>query len=87
LDARPDAVGSRQEAGCLRFDVLRCPKQVNKFFFYEIYVDAAAIEVHKAQPHFKAWTDFKVQHGLRILPAYRPPSCTAQLSLTNPARV
>ena len=55
-----DAVGSRKEAGCLRFDVLRCPKQANKFFFYEIYVDAAAIEVHKAQPHFKAWTDFKV---------------------------
>jgi hypothetical protein len=44
------AQGSRAEEGCLRFDVLRDQTDPCKFFFYEVYVDAAAVAVHKEQP-------------------------------------
>ena len=57
-----DAKGSRDEPGCLRFDVLRASE--NRFFFYEVYVDADAVDVHKAQPHFKLWSDFKASGGV-----------------------
>jgi quinol monooxygenase YgiN len=56
-----DAKGSREEPGCLRFDVLRASD--TRFFFYEAYVDADAVDMHKAQPHFKLWSDFKASGG------------------------
>ena len=56
-----DAKGSREEPGCLRFDVLRASE--TRFFFYEAYVDAAAVDTHKAMPHFKLWSDFKGSGG------------------------
>mmetsp|Transcript_6225 Transcript_6225/g.18169 ORF Transcript_6225/g.18169 Transcript_6225/m.18169 type:complete len:107 (+) Transcript_6225:1451-1771(+) len=59
-----DAVGSRAEPGCLRFDVLRSKDNPNKFFFYEAYVDADAIAFHKDQPHFALWTKFKETEGI-----------------------
>ena len=59
-----DALGSRKEAGCLRFDLLRDNEKPNRFFFYEIYDDKAAVDVHKATPHFKAWSDFKESGGV-----------------------
>lgn len=57
-----DAKGSREEPGCLRFDVIRASD--TRFFFYEAYVDAAAVDTHKAQPHFKLWSDFKESGGV-----------------------
>lgn len=59
-----DVAGSRQEDGCLRFDLLRDKSNPYKFFFYEVYVDTAAVDVHKATPHFKAWADFKESGGV-----------------------
>uniref|UniRef100_A0A7S2RH64 ABM domain-containing protein n=1 Tax=Rhizochromulina marina TaxID=1034831 RepID=A0A7S2RH64_9STRA len=59
-----DAVGSRGEEGCLRFDVIRSQDDPCKFYFYEVYVDAEAVAVHKAQPHFKLWSDFKASGGV-----------------------
>lgn len=56
-----DAKGSRDEPGCLRFDVLRASD--TRFFFYEAYTDADAVDVHKAMPHFKLWSDFKASGG------------------------
>ena len=56
-----DAKGSRDEPGCLRFDVLRASD--TKFFFYEAYVDADAVDVHKGMPHFALWSDFKASGG------------------------
>jgi quinol monooxygenase YgiN len=55
-----DAIGSRTEPGCLRFDVLEDKSNPCKFVFYEVYVNADAITFHKACTHFQAWTDFKV---------------------------
>ena len=57
-----DAKGSREEPGCLRFDVLRASD--TRFFFYEAYTDAEAVDVHKAMPHFKLWSDFKCDGDL-----------------------
>jgi len=59
-----DAVGSRGEEGCLRFDVLRSQDDPNKFFFYEVYKNTDAVVFHKAQPHFALWTDFKASGGV-----------------------
>jgi autoinducer 2-degrading protein len=57
---RQDAVGSRTEPGCLRFDVMQDQENPCKFVFYEVYKDAAAAAAHRDYPHFKLWTDFKV---------------------------
>ena len=63
-----DAAGSRLEPGCLRFDLLEDAENPLKFTFYEAraqaYVDAAAIDFHKTQPHYKAWADFKAAGGV-----------------------
>ena len=57
-----DAVGSRNEPGCLRFDVLR--SGTASFTFIEYYSDDDAVVYHKAQPHFALWTDFKTGGGV-----------------------
>jgi quinol monooxygenase YgiN len=59
-----DAVGSRAEPGCIRFDVHQSQDDPNKFFFYEVYVDADAVAFHKEQPHFALWTNFKESGGV-----------------------
>eukprot|EP00593_Proboscia_inermis_P014825 CAMPEP_0171303706 /NCGR_PEP_ID=MMETSP0816-20121228/13290_1 /TAXON_ID=420281 /ORGANISM="Proboscia inermis, Strain CCAP1064/1" /LENGTH=112 /DNA_ID=CAMNT_0011783189 /DNA_START=124 /DNA_END=462 /DNA_ORIENTATION=- len=58
-----NAIGSRKEPGCLRFDVIRSKDNPNKFFFYEVYVDTAAVAFHKEQPHFAPWSSFKASGG------------------------
>jgi len=59
-----NALGSRAEPGCIRFDVLQAEDAPNKFFFYEVYEDAAAIGHHKEQPHYLAWGAFKESGGV-----------------------
>ncbi|KAL3786637.1 hypothetical protein HJC23_006833 [Cyclotella cryptica] len=58
-----NAVASRQEPGCIRFDVLHSEDTPNKFFFYEVYENADAISHHKTQPHYLAWGEFKESGG------------------------
>ena len=43
------------EPGCLRFDVLNDLEDPNKFFFYEVYKDEAALDAHRAAPHYAVW--------------------------------
>ena len=51
-----DALGSeRDEPGCLRFNVLQDQKEPNVYYFYEVYKDQAAIEAHRAAPHYAVW--------------------------------
>jgi autoinducer 2-degrading protein len=51
-----DAVGSeRDEPGCLRFNVLQDAQDQNVYYFYEVYRDEAALEAHRATPHFALW--------------------------------
>lgn len=51
-----DALGSeRDEPGCLRFNVLRDAQDANVYYFYEVYTDEAALEAHRAAPHYALW--------------------------------
>lgn len=45
----------RDEPGCLRFDVSQAVDDPRRFVLYELYEDLAAIEAHRAAPHFAAW--------------------------------
>jgi autoinducer 2-degrading protein len=45
----------RDEPGCLRFDVCSVAADPQRFVLYELYVDAASFEAHKAAPHFATW--------------------------------
>ena len=51
-----DALGSeRDEAGCLRFNVLQDQQDQNIYYFFEVYRDEAALEAHRAAPHYAVW--------------------------------
>jgi autoinducer 2-degrading protein len=51
-----DAIGSeRDEPGCLRFNVLRDHQDPNVYYFFEVYRDEAALEAHRAAPHYAVW--------------------------------
>jgi autoinducer 2-degrading protein len=51
-----DALGSeRDEPGCLRFNVLQDAEDQDVYYFYEVYRDQAALEAHRAAPHYAVW--------------------------------
>ena len=51
-----DALGSeRDEPGCMRFNVLQDGQNPNVYYFYEVYRDEAALEAHRAAPHYAVW--------------------------------
>ncbi|HEV8584675.1 MAG TPA: putative quinol monooxygenase [Methylomirabilota bacterium] len=51
-----DALGSeRDEPGCCRFNVLQDAADPNTYYFYEVYKDEAALEAHRAAPHYATW--------------------------------
>ena len=51
-----DALGSeRDEPGCARFNVLQDMEDDNVYYFYEVYRDEAAVEAHRAAPHYAIW--------------------------------
>jgi quinol monooxygenase YgiN len=43
---------SRKEPGCLMFQVHKHKTEARRFFIYEQYKDDAALESHRASPHF-----------------------------------
>ena len=74
-----DAAGSREEEGCLRFDLLKDSENANTWHFYEIYKNDEAMAVHKTLPHYKAWADFKAGFAA----SFSLPSC---LCCSSPRR-
>jgi autoinducer 2-degrading protein len=51
-----DALRSeKDEPGCLRFNVLQDEQDENVYYFYEVYKDQAALEAHRAAPHYQIW--------------------------------
>ena len=55
---RHDAEHSEQdEPGCLRFDVIQDRDHANRFYYYEVYKDEAALEAHRQSPHFKLYVE------------------------------
>jgi quinol monooxygenase YgiN len=45
------------ETGCLRFDVIQDKDDPNRFYYYEVYRDEAALEAHRQTPHFKLYSE------------------------------
>ena len=58
------------EAGCLRFDVIQDRDDPNRFHYYEVYRDEAALEAHRQSPHFKLYAE-KVQAFIAAPPERR----------------
>jgi len=53
-----DALASeRDEPGCLRFNVLQDSADADVYYFYEVYRDEAALEAHRAMPHYAVWRE------------------------------
>ena len=53
-----DARGSNNdESGCLRFDVLQDSEDENRIHLYEVYKDQAAVDAHRAAPHYTKWRE------------------------------
>jgi quinol monooxygenase YgiN len=51
-----DALGSeRDEPGCARFNVLQDSEDDAVYYFYEVYKDEAAVDAHRAAPHYAVW--------------------------------
>lgn len=44
------------EPACKRFDVARDPASPGRAYLYEVYDDAAGFEIHKAMPHYLAFS-------------------------------
>src|SRR5688572_693069 len=50
-----NATESRKEPDNLRFDVVRSVDSPTRFGLYEVYRDDAAVQAHRATPHFAKW--------------------------------
>jgi quinol monooxygenase YgiN len=51
-----DALGSeRDEPGCHRFNVLQDEADPDVYYFYEVYENQAALDAHRAMPHYATW--------------------------------
>lgn len=48
----PLAKHSRREPDCLAYEVHRAQDEPRRFFIYEIYRSAAALDAHHKTPHF-----------------------------------
>jgi len=67
-------VESRKEPGCLLYIVHRHRTDPRRFFIYEQYKDDAALEAHRASPHFQKYVVGELhKHGARVEgELYRP---------------
>ena len=54
---RLNHIGSVQEPGNLRFDVLQQEDDPTRFVLFEIFRDDAAIEAHRLTNHYRTWRD------------------------------
>jgi quinol monooxygenase YgiN len=60
---------TREEPGCRMYLVHRSPTDPRKFFLYEQYDDQAALDAHRAAPHFERC----VKNGLFLILEDRAP--------------
>jgi len=49
-----NCIGTRQEPGNIRFDLLHDPEDENNFYVYEIFGSEAALDEHRKTPHYQA---------------------------------
>ena len=50
------------EPGCRYFDVAVDTADDHHFTFYELYADQAALDAHRAAPHFAVWRKAAGEH-------------------------
>ena len=50
---------TRQEPGCLLYELHRDPEDAGKFMFYEEWADQAALDSHNVSPHISAWRAYR----------------------------
>lgn len=55
---------TRNEPGCIRFDVLRSQEQRNLFFMYQMYENQTTFEYRSQQPQYKQFLDFQYSGGV-----------------------
>ncbi|GAB97837.1 quinol monooxygenase YgiN [Kineosphaera limosa] len=74
------------EPGCRYFDVNQSLDDDHRFVFYELYDDEAAVEAHRAAPHFATWREAAGQFVVsgsqvntlaRVLVSHAGPTQTA----------
>mmetsp|Transcript_4897 Transcript_4897/g.8737 ORF Transcript_4897/g.8737 Transcript_4897/m.8737 type:complete len:106 (-) Transcript_4897:53-370(-) len=58
-----DAVETRKEPGCLRFDLLQVQGSETKFCLYEAYKSEEDAKFHATTAHYKMWNEFKTTKG------------------------
>jgi quinol monooxygenase YgiN len=44
---------TKLEPGCRQYAFHQCVEEPTRFFIYEVYNDMAALETHRATPHFQ----------------------------------
>jgi quinol monooxygenase YgiN len=49
---------TREEAGCLAYELHSDPDDPGKFMFYEKFASQAALDVHLTAPHFKRFQSY-----------------------------
>jgi quinol monooxygenase YgiN len=54
----------KAEPGCLVYTLHRSTKDPERFFFYEVYADEAAFDVHRNAPYQKAYRERREREGL-----------------------
>lgn len=47
----------RDEPGCTYFDVAQDRADPLHYMFYELYENEAALDAHRAAPHFRVWRE------------------------------
>ncbi|GAB2614265.1 putative quinol monooxygenase [Kribbella endophytica] len=68
LDAFVEAIRTNaersftDEPGCHHFDVCQDVADDHHFVLYEVYTDQAAVEAHRAAPHFATWRSAVAEH-------------------------
>ena len=68
---------TRQEPGCRMYQVHRSPTDPLRFFLYEQYDDQAALDAHRASPHFLE----HVTDGMSKILASRSPEIYVPLEV------
>ena len=50
---------TKQEDGCLRFDVLEDDKDPNLYYTYRVFDKVDSVMAHRRKPHYQEWDQFK----------------------------
>jgi len=50
---------TRNEPGCIAYELHRDPRNEGRFMFYEKFASEAALEAHRAAPHFQSFVKYR----------------------------